>query len=121
MTTEAPPTRGRGRPRDPELDTRVLEATREVVALVGVRAASMSAIADRAGCGKPSIYLRWPNLRALILAALEDLAPPSGDAQAVFRAASDAMDALAREPHGVFLVEALLLPNAAAFLDAGDE
>lgn len=121
MTTEAPPTRGRGRPRDPDLDGRILQATREIVAEVGLRAASMSAIADRAVCGKPSIYLRWPNLRALVLDALADFTPADERAQAVFRAASDAVHALEREPEGPFLIECLLTPSGAAFLDAGDE
>lgn len=108
--------RPRGRPRDPEADARILAATREVVAEVGVRAASMSAIADRAGCGKPTIYLRWPNLRELVFAALAEDSP-TPDQRALFRAAGDALTALERSPNGRFLIETLLLPSAAAFLD----
>lgn len=108
--------RPRGRPRDPSVDGRVLSAAREVVALVGVRAASMSAIADRAGVGKPTIYLRWPNLGALVLAAVHDV-PTTEETRQRFSEAVAALGALGREPEGQFLIETLLLPSGAAVLD----
>ena len=40
---------------------------------LGVHGASMSAIADRSGVGKPTIYLRWANRREVIVAAIADL------------------------------------------------
>ncbi|MGE0027254.1 MAG: TetR/AcrR family transcriptional regulator [Thermoleophilia bacterium] len=46
---------------------------RELVGLYSVSGVSMSAIADRAGVGKPTIYLRWPNVKAVVLAALASL------------------------------------------------
>lgn len=112
--------RPRGRPRDPEADVKILVATRAVVAEVGVRAASMSAIAERAGVGKPTIYLRWPNLGALVLAAVHDTAC-SETTSKHFRIAGAALNALAREPEGQFLIETLLLPSGTAILDAADE
>ena len=36
----------------------------------------MSAIADRSGVGKPTIYLRWADRRELMLAAVADLRAP---------------------------------------------
>ncbi len=68
-----PPKRRRGRPRDPGADRRILTAARAVAADVGVQGSSMSAIADRSGVGKPTIYLRWANRHELMLAALADL------------------------------------------------
>lgn len=65
--------RGRGRPRDPQIDRLILAATREHVGLVGVRRAAVSAIVERAGVGKPSLYLRWTNRNDLIQAAIADI------------------------------------------------
>ena len=39
---------------------------------VGLRRASMDAIAHRAGTGKAVLYRRWPNARALIIDAIVD-------------------------------------------------
>jgi AcrR family transcriptional regulator len=107
--------RGPGRPQDPDLAQRILDATRHVVAEVGVRDASMSAIADLARCGKPSIYLRWPSLAAVVQAAVED-APQSDELAARFIAAVKAVDALLELEHGSFLAEAAVLPSAVRFL-----
>lgn len=112
--------RPRGRPRDPSIDARVLAATREVVADVGVRGASMSAIAERAGVGKPTIYLRWPNLGALVLAAVHDV-PTTEDTLKHFSVAVAAIGALGREPEGQFLIETLLLPSGTVILDQASE
>src|SRR5690606_4494245 len=49
---------------------------RAVAAEVGIQGSSMSAIADRSGVGKPTIYLRWPHRRALMVAAVADLRRP---------------------------------------------
>lgn len=102
--------RSRGRPRDPSVTPKVLQAAREVVAEVGLRNASVSAIAERAGVGKPTVYLRWPNLLALVDAAIEDL-ELSPDELARFDAAHEALDALTALPAGRFLFEASLRPS----------
>ena len=65
--------RKRGRPRDPGADRRILHAARLVAADVGIQGSSMSAIADRSGVGKPTIYLRWANRADLMVAAVADL------------------------------------------------
>lgn len=115
MTTAAPtaPRRKRGRPRVAGLDEKILEATRELVAERGIAGASMSAIADRAGCGKPTIYLRWPDRRAVIQAALDDirgeLTPET--AAAVQLAAEAVYDLVKNHPHGRFLAEAVVMPR----------
>ncbi len=76
-----PPKRKRGRPRDPGANRRILDAARAVAGELGVHGASMSAIADRSGVGKPTIYLRWANRREVILAAIADLRAEVPDVQ----------------------------------------
>lgn len=120
MATATEPRRPRGRPRDPSADARILTATRELVSELGVRAVSMSAIAERAGVGKPTIYLRWPNFAALVLAAVHDV-PTTARTLDRFSAAVAALAALGREPEGQFLIETLVLPSAAAFIDDAAE
>lgn len=113
VTTEATPRRPRGRPRDPRLDDAILEATRELVAELGCAGASMSAIADRAGCGKPTIYLRWPNRAAVIQAAVDDTRADAGDdlLGALQLAAEAVHDLVVNHPDGRFLAEALVMPR----------
>jgi len=55
-----------GRPRDPQLDERVLHATRELLASVGYQATSIQAIAREAGVVASSIYRRWPGKVPLV-------------------------------------------------------
>ena len=74
--SEQPVKRKRGRPRDPGADRRILTAARLVAAELGIQGASMSAIADRSGVGKPTIYLRWANRANLMVAAVADLRVP---------------------------------------------
>jgi AcrR family transcriptional regulator len=105
-TPERPPKRGR--PRDPALDRRILAATREVVADGGVCSASVTAIATRAGVGKPTLYLRWSNLGEVIAAAFAEL-EWTEEIGARFRAAIAAIDALAEMPDGRFLSEVVAL------------
>lgn len=60
-----------GRPRDPEVDRRVLSAAAEVFGEYGWGRFTVDAVARRAGVGKASIYLRWPDKKALLISALE--------------------------------------------------
>lgn len=60
-----------GRPRDPEVDKRILSAALEVFGAQGWGRFSVDAVARRAGVGKASIYLRWPNKKELLSSALE--------------------------------------------------
>lgn len=61
-----------GRPRRSELDVVILRATADLLMEGGLTAASIDAIASRAGVGKASIYRRWPSRDELILDALLD-------------------------------------------------
>ena len=55
-----------GRPRDPRIDSAVLDATVEMLAETGYAALSVDAIARRAGTSKPAIYRRWPSKAHLV-------------------------------------------------------
>ncbi|MBC8103641.1 MAG: TetR/AcrR family transcriptional regulator [Cytophagales bacterium] len=55
----------RGRPRDPETQQAILNATFDLLEESGFAALTMEAVAMRAGVGKPTIYRRWPDKAAL--------------------------------------------------------
>ena len=55
-----------GRPRDPRIDSAVLDATVELLAETGYASLSVDAIARRAGTSKPAIYRRWPSKAHLV-------------------------------------------------------
>jgi AcrR family transcriptional regulator len=68
-----------GRPRNPQIDAAVLDATLAVLGRSGYRRLTLEEVARRAGTTKPAIYRRWPNRQRLVLAALGERL---GDAQA---------------------------------------
>lgn len=57
---------GRGRPSDPGLQRRFIDAALELLTEQGYRALTMSAIAKRTGASTASLYRRWPSKRALV-------------------------------------------------------
>lgn len=59
-----------GRPRDPKVDNRVLNAAMDVFGEFGWKGFSVVAVARVAGVGKASIYLRWPNKTDLLIEAV---------------------------------------------------
>src|ERR671929_1968498 len=60
----------RGRPRDPALDARILEAAVALIAEVGYDGATVEGIAERAGVGKPTIYRRWAGKAEIVAEAI---------------------------------------------------
>jgi len=69
MTTAAPITPGgRGRPRDPRHDAAILQAAIALVGEVGYDRMTVDSIAGRAGVSKPTIYRRWPDGKAQLIA-----------------------------------------------------
>jgi AcrR family transcriptional regulator len=65
---------GRGRPRDPALDERILE---QVVALLGSRGyagLNLDELAVRSGVAKTTVLRRWPSKAAVAAAGVERLA-----------------------------------------------
>lgn len=59
-----------GRPRDRDLDDRVIAAALEVYARHGWAGFNFDAVARVAGCGRPALYRRWQSKKDLMLAAI---------------------------------------------------
>lgn len=55
-----------GRPRDPEIDAKVLLAAQRVYTQGGRSALTFESVAREAGVGKPAIYRRWESTDALM-------------------------------------------------------
>lgn len=69
---EPPPqARQRGRPRSPAVDAAILTATLSLLIEQGYAHLTMEQVAERAGVGKSSLYLRWPTKVALVAEALQ--------------------------------------------------
>lgn len=64
----------RGRPRDPSVEERVIEAARLELADRGFEAFSMRSVARRSGVARPSLLLRWPDRDSLIIETLQHIA-----------------------------------------------
>jgi AcrR family transcriptional regulator len=62
--------RGPGRPREPEVDQRILDAALRLMAQGGYVRMSMDNVAAEAGVTKPTIYRRYPGKVQLALAAI---------------------------------------------------
>jgi AcrR family transcriptional regulator len=60
-----------GRPRDPQVEQRALHAARDLLAERGYAGVTYDEVAKRAGVGKSSLYLRWPNKADLVVAAVD--------------------------------------------------
>jgi AcrR family transcriptional regulator len=77
-------TAARGRPRDPALDTAILNAALELFIAHGIASMSIEQVAKRAGVGKPTVYRRWSTKESLVADAIAllvgaDLQWPSQD------------------------------------------
>jgi AcrR family transcriptional regulator len=64
--TERPP----GRPRDPELDKRVVHAVRALLVESGWDGTTMRKVAERSGVSRPSISRRWSSKAHLVFESL---------------------------------------------------
>jgi AcrR family transcriptional regulator len=83
-------TRGAGRPRDAAADEAILATATALLREGGVGAVTMSAVVRRSGVARATVYRRWPNREALLVAALRrTMGPPalepSGDLEADVR------------------------------------
>ncbi|WP_165190096.1 TetR/AcrR family transcriptional regulator [Caulobacter soli] len=63
--------RGRGRPRNPEVERAVRLAVWEALGSVGYDRLTMDEVARLAGCSKPALYRRWPGKQPMVLEALQ--------------------------------------------------
>lgn len=63
--------RGRGRPRNPEFEERILAAAAQVYGAGGWAGFSLDAVARAAGIGKSTLYARWTSGEDLLCAMIE--------------------------------------------------
>ncbi len=96
LTEEPPVRRKRGRPRDPGVEDAALGAARALLLEKGMGGCTIAAVAQTAGVGKGTIYLRWPDKESLIVDAMaegvEDVAhPDTGSIAGDLRAMVDGM------------------------------
>jgi AcrR family transcriptional regulator len=65
--------RGRGRPRDPRTDERIIAAAADLLRVRGFERMTVDDVAAEAGVGKATVYRRWPSKDDLAVAAMERL------------------------------------------------
>jgi AcrR family transcriptional regulator len=65
--------RGRGRPRDPAVDKRIIAAAAQLMLERGFDHTTVDDVATKAGVGKATVYRRWPSKEDLALAAMTEL------------------------------------------------
>ncbi|ACU37597.1 TetR/AcrR family transcriptional regulator [Actinosynnema mirum] len=67
------------RPRDPEVDRALAEATLALLHEVGFEALALDAVAARAGVSRPALYRRWPTKLHLVAHVLAESVAPMPD------------------------------------------
>jgi AcrR family transcriptional regulator len=105
--------RSPGRPREPETDERILDATYRLMAQHGYVRMSMDAIAAEAGVTKPTIYRRYGAKIELAMAALVYKCDPSrppvtGDTRADLIAELEHFRRAISRPYGMSLLGTVL-------------
>lgn len=100
---------GTGRPRDPEVERRALEAARLIYGESGKVHVTFANIAARAGIGKPALYRRWQTPQDLLMEALRAIPLPKdipdlGDAQAELAGYARDLMRLYVSPDGVAMM-----------------
>jgi AcrR family transcriptional regulator len=63
---------GAGRPRDPQIDARIREATLHVLDAAGYNGLTIGEVARIAGGPRSAVYRRWPDKRHLVLDTLAE-------------------------------------------------
>jgi AcrR family transcriptional regulator len=106
-----------GRPRDDEIDRRVLDQVRRQLADAGYEALSVAAVAAAAGTTRAAIYRRWPDkadLATAAIAALPEAAaqPPHDHPFDDLVAELDAFRRGVVRPDGLPMVGTMLLGTA---------
>ena len=76
-TTEAPAPRQVGRPRDPRVDTAIVDATLRLLAEGGYTSLTMEAVAALAGVGKATLYRRYAGKEQLVIDAVATMSEPA--------------------------------------------
>ena len=78
-SAEEPPRRGRGRPRTPGAEKRIIDAALEEYGEHGWSGFTMDGVARRAGVGKSTVYLRWQDKDSLLTDAVGTASGSLGD------------------------------------------
>ena len=104
---------GGGRPRDPDLDERILEATRRLLAERGYQGLSIDAVARAAGTTRPTVYLRFAGKEELATSAVagmtvEEPLPQTDDVHADLVAELRHFRAAITRPYGFSFVGTVL-------------
>jgi AcrR family transcriptional regulator len=100
---------GSGRPRDPDVERRALEAARLIYGESGKSQVTFANVAARAGIGKPALYRRWDTPQELLMDALRAIPLPEGiedlgDAQAELAGYARGLMRLYVSPEGAALL-----------------
>ncbi|HLX35745.1 MAG TPA: helix-turn-helix domain-containing protein [Candidatus Limnocylindrales bacterium] len=98
------PARHAGRPRDPEMDARILGAAVELLELHGLAGVTVSGVAQRIGVSRATIYLRWHSAEAFLGAVVRAAAggdpyPLTGDIATDLRAGTEFAHRVVAGPH----------------------
>jgi AcrR family transcriptional regulator len=98
-----------GRPRRSGVEEDVLSAVMALLVERGVEGTTTSAVVERSGVARATVYLRWPNRRSLITAAVRRamrrrVIDASGDLERDLRASAEQVRAILSSPdfRGVF-------------------
>ncbi len=102
-----------GRPRDPDLDERILDATRRLLAERGYQGLSIDAVARAAGTTRPTVYLRFAGKEELATSAVagmtvEEPLPQTDDIRADLVAELRHFRAAITRPNGFSFVGTVL-------------
>jgi AcrR family transcriptional regulator len=103
IPTPGPRDSRRGRPRKAATDAAIIRAAVELMTEHGVQGTTLTAVAERAGVARATVYLRWPTRSALIGAAARAavggrLLPLSGNLEADIRFAATYVQRVFDEP-----------------------
>lgn len=108
------PAAARGRPRNAEIDQRVLEVARHHLAQHGYAGMSLVAVADEAGTTRQAVYRRWPTKADLATAAIAALSraeerPATDDPFADLVTELEAFRSGISRPDGLSMVGTMLI------------
>jgi AcrR family transcriptional regulator len=108
--------RGPGRPRDPDIDERVLAIARHHLAAHGYTAMSLVAVAEEAGTTRQALYRRWPTKADLATAAIAGMSqaserPPTEDPFADLVGELHAFRRGISRPDGISMVGTMLIDS----------